>query len=92
MKNILFVCIENSCRSQMAEGWARFFAKGLVEIYSAGSKPSGKINPDAAHVMAEAGVDISSQKSKGFNELPIKKFDYVITMGCKDVCALVPAD
>jgi arsenate reductase len=91
MKKILFVCIENSCRSQMAEGFARKFAQGKIEAFSAGSKPSGKVNETAIEVMKEAGIDIAQQRSKGFDELPEKAFDYVVTMGCGDVCPFVPA-
>jgi arsenate reductase len=91
MKRILFVCIENSCRSQMAEGFARKFAQGKIEAFSAGSRPSGKVNETAVEVMKEAGIDISSQRSKGFTELPEKAFDYVVTLGCGDVCPFVPA-
>jgi arsenate reductase len=88
---ILFVCIENACRSQMAEGFAKFYAKGKIEVFSAGSNPSGKVDQTAIEVMKEKGIDISDQKSKGFKELPYKDFDYVITMGCGDVCPFVPA-
>jgi len=91
MKKVLFVCVENSCRSQMAEGFARLFGEGIFEPYSAGSKPSGKVDHMAVEVMKEAGIDISSQKSKGFNDLSIKEFDMVITLGCSDVCPFVPA-
>jgi len=91
MKKILFVCIENSCRSQIAEGFAKNLGKDVIETYSAGSRPSGKVDPMAIEVMQEIGIDISSQTSKGFLELPVKKFDYVITLGCKDVCPFVPA-
>lgn len=90
-KKVLFICVENSCRSQIAEGFARYFGIGALEVYSAGSRPSGKINPDAVDVMREIGIDISNQSSKGFNDLPVKDFDYVITMGCKDTCPFVPA-
>lgn len=92
MKKVLFVCIENSCRSQMAEGFARHLGKGIIEAYSAGSRPSGQVNPTAIEVMCEAGIDISGQSSKGFDELPVKKFDYVITLGCQDMCPFVPAE
>lgn len=85
------MCIENSCRSQIAEGLANHFGKDILEAYSAGSKPSGKINLNAVEVMREIGIDISQQKSKGFNELSIKEFDYAITLGCKDICPFVPA-
>ena len=91
MKKVLFVCVENSCRSQMAEGFAKLFGKGIFEPHSAGSKPSGKIDPMAVEVMKEADIDISSQKSKGFNDLSIKEFDMIITLGCGDVCPFVPA-
>ena len=78
----------------MAEGWARFLGAGLIEPYSAGSMPSGKVNPAAVEVMKEVGIDISSNKSKGFMDLDLaaKKFDCVITMGCGDTCPFVPAD
>ena len=91
MKKVLFVCVENSCRSQMAEGFARVLGKGKIESYSAGSRPSGKVNPDAIRFMQEAGIDIFSFRSKGFYDLGIKDFDYVITMGCKDTCPFVSA-
>ena len=91
MKKVLFICVENSCRSQMAEGFAKSLGGAKLESYSAGSRPSGKVNPDAITVMQEAGVDISAAKSKGFKDLAIKEFDYVITMGCKDTCPFVPA-
>ncbi len=92
MKRVLFVCIQNSCRSQMAEGFARELGKGVVEVYSAGSRPSGKVDPDAVKVMAEAGIDISGNRSKGFQEIPFNGFDWVITMGCGDRCPFVPAE
>ena len=88
---ILFVCVENSCRSQMAEGFAKFYGRDKIEAFSAGSNPSGKVDQIAIEVMKEKGIDISSQRSKGFNDLPYKSFDYVITMGCGDVCPFVPA-
>ena len=91
MKKVLFVCVENSCRSQMAEGFARNLGEGIIEAYSAGSRPSGKINPEAIRVMQELGIDILSQRSKGFDQLPVKEFDYVITLGCQDACPFVPA-
>ena len=91
MVKIVFVCVENSCRSQMAEGFAKVFGKGRVEAFSAGSRPSGKINQTAVEVMKEIGVDISKQGSKGFDALPYKEFDLLITMGCGDECPFVPA-
>jgi arsenate reductase len=76
----------------MAEGIARHLGKGTLEVYSAGSKPKGEVDPNAVKVMEEINIDISSYKSKGFNEVPIRNFDYVITLGCKDVCPFFPAE
>lgn len=92
MKRILFICVENSCRSQMAEGFARALGQDLVEVFSAGSKASGQLNPDAVKVMAEVGVDISGHRSKGFRDLPFERFDWVVTMGCGDQCPFVPGE
>lgn len=91
MKKVLFICVENSCRSQMAEGFAQALGKDRIEPYSAGSRPGGSVNPDAVRVMKEIGIDISGQRSKGFYDLGAKDFDYVITMGCRDTCPFVPA-
>lgn len=88
---MLFVCVENSCRSQMAEGFARKYGGERVEAYSAGSRPSGVVNSDAIAVMKESGIDLSQNASKGFADLPATKFDYVVTMGCQDVCPFIPA-
>ncbi len=90
-KNILFVCIENSCRSQIAEGLTNSFYWDKFNAYSAGSRPSGIVNPVAIEVMKEINVDISKQKSKGFLELKDIEFDYLVTMGCGDVCPVFPA-
>lgn len=76
---ILFLCTGNSCRSQMAEGWARHLKGGTIEVYSAGIETHG-LNPYAVHVMAEAGVDISGHRSKNVAELLDIPFDYVITV------------
>ncbi len=91
MKKILFVCVENSCRSQMAEGFAKKLGQGKIEAFSAGSNPSGKVEEMAIRVMKEKGIDISGQRPKGFGDLKEKDFDYVVTMGCGDVCPFVPA-
>lgn len=90
MIKILFVCVENACRSQMAEGFAREYGKGKVEAYSAGTHPAGQVNPNAVKAMQEQGIDISRQASKGFEALPRVEFDYVVTMGCGDECPIVP--
>lgn len=89
-KSVLFVCVQNSCRSQIAEGFANFYGGNVIKAYSAGSNPSGKVNPDAIKVMQEENLDISGQRSKGFRDLPVKDFDYIVTMGCEDVCPFVP--
>ena len=86
------MCVENSCRSQIAEGFANYHGKGILEAFSTGSRPSGKVNPTAIKVMQELRIDIHKQKSKGFNELPVKDFDYAITLGCQDICPFVPAN
>lgn len=91
MKSILFVCVENSCRSQIAEGWARKLNDGSWKVRSAGSSPSGKINPDAVAVMKEIGVDLSVQSSKSLPEPNEGSWDYVVTMGCGDACPHLPA-
>lgn len=76
---VLFLCTGNSCRSQMAEGWARILKPGVIEAYSAGIETHG-LNLNAVKVMAEAGVDISGQRSKNVNELKDVAFDYVVTV------------
>ncbi|MGC8720652.1 MAG: arsenate reductase ArsC [Thermodesulforhabdaceae bacterium] len=91
-KKILFLCTGNSCRSQMAEGWTRFFHSDWLEAYSAGVNPHG-IDPRAVKVMQEAGVDISSQRSKSIDEVEAIEFDYVITLcdSAKKSCPVFPA-
>ncbi len=91
-KQVLFVCIENSCRSQMAEALIKYYYPDQIEAYSAGSKPSGSVDKDAIAAMREIGVDITQNKSKGFADLPVKEFDYVVTLGCQDACPFFPAD
>jgi arsenate reductase len=91
MKKILFVCIENSCRSQMAEAFARLLAADVIEAYSAGSRPSGEVNPTAIQSMRELGYNLTEQRSKALSEIPLVKYDYVITMGCGDECPFIPA-
>ena len=88
---VLFVCIENSCRSQMAEAFAYLYAPDSIQAFSAGSRPSGKINAKAFTVMAELGYDLGSHSSKSLNEIPQGKYDFVITMGCGDECPFIPA-
>lgn len=76
---VLFLCTGNSCRSQMAEGWARTLKAGVIEPYSAGIETHG-MNPKAVQVMAEAGVDITNQRSKHVDELADVSFDVVVTV------------
>ena len=91
-KRILFVCVENSNRSQMAEAFAHIHGGGRIEAYSAGSRPSGRLNPRAVEFMREIGYDLSQHQSKSLADLPVKEFDVVIGMGCGDEgCAVVPA-
>ena len=91
-KRVLFVCIENSNRSQMAEAFARIHGGGRVEAYSAGSRPSGRVNPRAVEALREKGYDLTAHRSKGLADLPAGAFDVVVGMGCGDEgCALVPA-
>jgi protein-tyrosine-phosphatase len=89
--DLLFVCVENSCRSQMAEGFARALGRGRLTAHSAGSRPSGRVDPRAARFMAEKGIDLGSQRSKGLDDLPAVHWDYVVTMGCGDACPHLPA-
>jgi arsenate reductase (thioredoxin) len=91
-KLVLFVCIENSCRSQMTEAFAHLYAQPLIQAYSAGSRPSGEIHPKAIAAMAELGYDLGRHFSKSLSEIPQVKYDYVITMGCGDECPFIPAE
>lgn len=89
---ILFVCVENSNRSQMSEAFARIHGGNEVEAYSAGSKPSGVINPKAIAAMKELGYDLTKHHSKSLEEAKEQApFDAVITMGCGDACPWMPA-
>jgi protein-tyrosine-phosphatase len=91
-KRVLFVCVENSNRSQMAEAFARMHGGAGVEAYSAGSRPSGRVNPKAVEAMRELGYDLSTHRSKGLAELAGQEFDAVVGMGCGDEgCPLVKA-
>src|SRR5476649_1067663 len=91
MKRVVFVCVENSNRSQMAEAFARIHGSGNVEAFSAGSHPSGRVNEKAILAMKELGYDLSAHQSKGLDEFNGKEFDAAITMGCGDECPLVRA-
>ena len=90
-KKLLFVCVENACRSQMAQGFAEAFGKGKLEVYSAGSRPSYQIDPLVIEVMKEKHIDLSGKRPKGLDDLPPIEMDYLITMGCEETCPAVPS-
>ena len=90
MKRVLFVCVENSNRSQMAEAFAHIHGGDQVDALSAGSAPSGQINPKAVRFMAELGYDLTTHASKSLDDID-GEFDAVITMGCGDNCPWMPA-
>jgi arsenate reductase len=88
---LLFVCVENSNRSQMAEAFARRIGGAQVEAFSAGSRPSGRVNPRAVEAMRERGCDLTTHASKSLADLPPVEFDAAVTMGCGDACPDVRA-
>jgi protein-tyrosine-phosphatase len=90
-KRIVFVCVENARRSQMAEGFAEALGQGKIEVYSAGSSPSSQIDPFVIEVMKEKGIDLGTKRPKSLNELPSMEMDYLITMGCEEICPAVLA-
>jgi arsenate reductase (thioredoxin) len=91
MKRVLFVCVENSNRSQMAEAFARIHGGAAVEAWSAGSRPSGRVNPKAVEAMRELGYDLAAHASKSLADIPGIEYDFVATMGCGDECPFVRA-
>ena len=92
VKKLLFVCIENSNRSQMSQAFAKMMGGKNVEAYSAGSKPSGMVNPKAIAAMKNLGYDLSKHDSKSLEEVKqYAPFDAVVTMGCGDACPWMPA-
>ncbi|MFU0781813.1 MAG: Protein-tyrosine-phosphatase [Thermoanaerobacterium thermosaccharolyticum] len=86
---VAFICVANSCRSQMAEGFAKHYGSDVLEVYSAGTKLAERVNPNAVEVMKEVGIDISSHKPKLLDEIP-SKVDILITMGCNVECPYIP--
>ena len=88
---VLFVCIENANRSQMAAAFARKHGSGRVEVHSAGSRPSAAVNPRAIAFMKECGCDISAQVPQPLSRYADDEFDAVVTVGCGDACPWVPA-
>lgn len=89
MRGILFLCVANSARSQMAEGLARHLLGGEVAVLSAGSAPGG-VNPHAVAVMAELGIDISGQRSKAIEDIDLDAVDLVVTLCAEEVCPVLP--
>ncbi len=88
--SVMFVCVHNAGRSQMAQGFLSALAGDRVEVRSSGTMPADKINPSAVEAMAELGIDISGQKPKVLTDEDVKASDYVITMGCGDACPFYP--
>ncbi|AYO31719.1 arsenate reductase ArsC [Biomaibacter acetigenes] len=84
-----FICVGNSCRSQMAEGFARKYGKDVIEAFSAGTHPASEIDPNAVAVMKEKGIDLSEQYPKLLKDIP-SELDILITMGCNVECTFVP--
>lgn len=91
MKTVIFVCVENSNRSQMAEAFARIHGAGMIDPHSAGSRPSGRVNPKAIAAMKEVGYDLTTHVSKGLSEFNGQEVEVAVTMGCGDECPLVRA-
>ena len=88
---IVFICVENARRSQMAEGFAEALGREDVEVYSAGSNPSSQIDPSVIKVMKEKGIDLGTKRPKSLDDLPKVEMDYLVTMGCEETCPAVLA-
>ncbi|AVT32454.1 heat-shock protein HtpX [Plantactinospora sp. BC1] len=88
--SVLFVCVHNAGRSQMAAGWLRQLAGDSVEVRSAGSEPAGQINPVAVEAMREVGIDISTEQPKILDWETAEASDVIVTMGCGDTCPVFP--
>lgn len=84
--NLLFVCVGNSCRSQMAEAFANKLGEGRVRVWSAGSAPLGRIIPETHDVLSEKGISLEGRWSKGLHDVPMKEMDVVVGMGCEVNC------
>jgi len=90
MREVLFVCVHNAGRSQMAAGLLDHYAQGRVRVRSAGSTPAAEVNPAVVQAMAEMGIDISKELPKGLEDDAVRDADVVITMGCGDACPVYP--
>ena len=91
MKKVVFLCVENSCRSQIAEAFANIHGKDEILAFSAGSKPSGTVNPKAVSLMKEINYDLSKHQSINVDKLPDVEVDAMISMGCGDSCPSIRA-
>jgi len=89
-RRVLFLCVHNAGRSQMAAGWMRLLGDSTIGVLSAGSEPADQINPVAVAAMAEVGIDIAGHHPQRWNEAMLEDIDVVITMGCGDECPYVP--
>lgn len=90
-KKVAFICVHNSCRSQMAEGWAKKLGSDVLEAYSAGTERYSEVKPLAVKVMEEDGVNMSSHYPKLLSDIP-EEVDILITMGCNVICPFIPND
>jgi arsenate reductase len=88
--SVLFVCVHNAGRSQMAAGWLRHLAGDQITVYSGGSEPAAEINPSAVAAMAEVGIDITTELPTLWTREIVRASDVVVTMGCGDACPLIP--
>ena len=88
--SVLFVCVHNAGRSQMAAAFLSHLSEGTVEVRSAGSEPADQVNPAAVQAMAEVGIDITAEKPKILTDQAVRESDVVITMGCGDTCPFYP--
>ncbi len=87
---VLFLCVHNAGRSQMASGWMRHMAGDRIDVYSGGSQPADSVNPTAVEAMAEKGIDISAESPRSWSNEVIRAADVVVTMGCGDECPYYP--
>lgn len=87
---VLFMCVHNAGRSQMAAGWLRHLAGGSVDVFSGGSEPASEVNVTAVAAMAEVGIDIRAETPKPWSDAIVRSVDVVVTMGCGDVCPVYP--
>lgn len=88
--SVMFLCVHNAGRSQMAAGWLRHLAGDQVEVFSGGSEPASRVNPTAVEAMAEVGIDIRSELPKRWADEVVRAADVVVTMGCGDACPVYP--